>query len=177
MDVTSSFPDVSVAELNTLSMIQENQAELYTTGTPMKGLEKINESCSNDIPVLSKRRSSLKVVYDFKAEHHDEISAKAGQVLIGSLNKHDPNWFVARDENGTEGIIPANYVEIINDHPHYEEKLNHDGENQTPNVSKFYSPTKKQLFKEESKQTDTAKKQVNFLSDIRNFNKKKLNEV
>ncbi len=160
-------------------MIQAPQTrdDIYTTGTMMRRLEPISEDSNIDVTNAMKRRSSLKVVFDFNAEHHDEISAKAGQLLVGALDSHDPNWYVAKDEGGAEGIIPANYVEVVGD---YESVIHEDGENMTPNKPKMNASIKKPKISQPSTPQQSnpfQQRPVNFLSEIRGFNKNALTEV
>ncbi|XP_052269071.1 protein kinase C and casein kinase substrate in neurons protein 1-like isoform X2 [Dreissena polymorpha] len=54
-----------------------------------------------------------RVVYDYKAEEDDEISAEAGEVITRLSEQDDMGWVKARTKDGREGLIPYGYVEDI----------------------------------------------------------------
>ncbi|KDN51381.1 hypothetical protein K437DRAFT_49924 [Tilletiaria anomala UBC 951] len=47
--------------------------------------------------------------YSFEATHPSELSVRAGQQLA-ILSDEDESWWLARDVNGNQGVIPATYV-------------------------------------------------------------------
>jgi hypothetical protein len=55
-----------------------------------------------------------KILYDFTAVDGDDVSVSAGdEVIVLDDTKNDEWWMVRRKDNGTEGTVPSNYVEII----------------------------------------------------------------
>ena len=62
---------------------------------------------------IGKRRSSLRALYEFKAENSDEVSVREGEVMEGELDSEDPNWYVVTTKAGGKGLVPANYVEVL----------------------------------------------------------------
>ncbi|WAR03159.1 PACN2-like protein [Mya arenaria] len=63
-----------------------------------------------DTPVTS---IPSRVVYTYKAEEEDEISAEAGEVLTRLSEQDDMGWVKARAKDGREGLIPYGYIEDI----------------------------------------------------------------
>lgn len=50
-------------------------------------------------------------LYDFAGRSRDDLPFKKGDLLVIVKGTSDPNWFKARNANGFEGMIPANYVQ------------------------------------------------------------------
>ncbi|EGT30472.1 CBN-NCK-1 protein [Caenorhabditis brenneri] len=63
-------------------------------------------------------RASLEVVvalYSFDASSSEELSFNKGERLeIVSHPEHDPDWWQARNTHGNIGLVPRNYIEVIN---------------------------------------------------------------
>ncbi|CAI2356961.1 unnamed protein product [Caenorhabditis sp. 36 PRJEB53466] len=64
-------------------------------------------------------RASLEVVvalYSFDASSSEELSFKKGEHLeIVDHPAHDPDWWLAKNAYGTTGLVPRNYIEVVND--------------------------------------------------------------
>lgn len=54
----------------------------------------------------------VKVVHSFAATDESELSIETGNILI-IYKKDDSGWWFAKDENGSEGFVPHNYVESV----------------------------------------------------------------
>lgn len=53
------------------------------------------------------------VLYDFMAQGDDEVTVGAGdEVIVIDDTKSDEWWMIRRLKNGTEGVVPSNYIEI-----------------------------------------------------------------
>ncbi|XP_012946794.1 tyrosine-protein kinase CSK isoform X2 [Aplysia californica] len=50
--------------------------------------------------------------YDFPGRSRDDLPFRRGDLLVIVNPTSDPNWFRARNSNGVEGMIPANYVTL-----------------------------------------------------------------
>lgn len=69
-----------------------------------------------------------RAIFDFNAENDNEISLIEGQIIWISY-RHGQGWLVAEDpENGENGLVPEEYVEIIREI----EEENHDDEEDVP---------------------------------------------
>lgn len=51
--------------------------------------------------------------YDFAGASKEDLPFKRGDLLVILNTTEDPNWWLARDKAGREGMIPANYVELM----------------------------------------------------------------
>uniref|UniRef100_A0A8R1DMZ3 Cytoplasmic protein n=1 Tax=Caenorhabditis japonica TaxID=281687 RepID=A0A8R1DMZ3_CAEJA len=64
-------------------------------------------------------RASLEVVvalYSFDASSSEELSFQKGERLeIVDHPAHDPDWWMARNAYGSTGLVPRNYIEVMND--------------------------------------------------------------
>ena len=59
-----------------------------------------------------------KVLYDFDAQGHDEITVREGDdVFILDDQKSEEWWMVKHAVNGNEGVIPSSYVEVTKNPP------------------------------------------------------------
>jgi len=67
----------------------------------------------NELPqeILNAQGMRLRVLFDFEGENEDEITADAGDELIGLCKIED--WWEAKDTDGFFGIIPIAFVEEI----------------------------------------------------------------
>ncbi|KAF5331711.1 hypothetical protein D9611_007701 [Ephemerocybe angulata] len=50
-------------------------------------------------------------LYDFKADGEDELSVSEGEQLL-ILERDGDEWWKCRNANGTEGVVPAQYLEL-----------------------------------------------------------------
>jgi len=57
-------------------------------------------------------------MYNFDAQNAEELSFRKGEKLdIIDHPPHDPDWFKARNSHGQIGLVPTNYIEIIDRNP------------------------------------------------------------
>ncbi|XP_059577274.1 tyrosine-protein kinase TXK [Alligator mississippiensis] len=56
-----------------------------------------------------KENITVIALYDFFAKGPSNLALKKSEEYI-ILEKYDPHWWKARDQNGNEGLIPSNYV-------------------------------------------------------------------
>jgi actin cytoskeleton-regulatory complex protein SLA1 len=54
-----------------------------------------------------------KIMYDFAPVDDNDVQVSAGDEVIVLDDSKDEWWLVRRKENGVEGTVPSNYVEII----------------------------------------------------------------
>lgn len=54
-----------------------------------------------------------RVLYEYKAEEDDEISAQVGDIITRLSEQDNMGWVKARCRNGKEGLIPFGYLEDI----------------------------------------------------------------
>lgn len=53
-------------------------------------------------------------LYAFEASTQEELSFSKGEQLdIVDHPAHDPDWWMARNSRGNEGLVPRNYIEVI----------------------------------------------------------------
>ncbi|CCV00546.1 unnamed protein product [Malassezia sympodialis ATCC 42132] len=56
------------------------------------------------------------VLYDYDAEEDNELSLREGQKLI-HVDQVDEGWWSATGPDGSVGLFPANYVELLEPPP------------------------------------------------------------
>lgn len=52
--------------------------------------------------------------YDYDAQEDNEVSFQEGEILT-DIQKVDPDWWVVTNSRGQQGLVPANYLTIIED--------------------------------------------------------------
>lgn len=58
------------------------------------------------------RVESANVLYDFEADGDDELTVHEGEVLT-IVDKENDEWWQVRNAQGKEGVVPAQYVELV----------------------------------------------------------------
>ncbi len=53
-----------------------------------------------------------KVLYDYTALDHTEISLVVGEAITVE-EKHSSGWWTGKKSNGTKGLFPSNYIEVL----------------------------------------------------------------
>ena len=71
--------------------------------------EKVNNGSSS-----SEYGLCAMALYDYQAADETEISFDPGQ-LITHIDQIDPGWWQGLGPDGTYGLFPANYVEVVAD--------------------------------------------------------------
>ncbi|VDN02923.1 unnamed protein product [Thelazia callipaeda] len=91
--------------------------------------------------ILSPLQRVLEVVvalYSFEAQNTEELSFQKGERLeIIDHPAHDPEWWKARNEKGCTGLVPTNYIEVVESDP-------------DPSVNHFIFPSSEQRIKTSS---------------------------
>lgn len=57
--------------------------------------------------------SKCEALFDFSGASKEDLPFKKGDILTIKSTSVDPNWWVAADASGKEGMIPANYVDLL----------------------------------------------------------------
>ena len=52
--------------------------------------------------------------YDYDAQEDNEVSFMEGEILT-DIQKVDPDWWVVTNSKGQQGLVPANYLQLIED--------------------------------------------------------------
>ena len=52
--------------------------------------------------------------YDYDAQEDNEISFAEGEILT-DIQRVDPDWWVVTNSKGQQGLVPANYLQLIED--------------------------------------------------------------
>uniref|UniRef100_A0A0N5AW97 NCK2 n=1 Tax=Syphacia muris TaxID=451379 RepID=A0A0N5AW97_9BILA len=71
--------------------------------------------CSINVPPMTPKVMEIVVtLYAFDAQSAEELSFRKGERLeIIEHPAHDPEWWKARNSKGCVGLIPTNYIEVI----------------------------------------------------------------
>ncbi|KAI1730434.1 SH3 domain-containing protein [Ditylenchus destructor] len=57
-------------------------------------------------------------LYSFEAQNTEELTFKKGEKLdIVDHPTHDPEWWMAKNQLGQIGLVPTNYIEIVDHNP------------------------------------------------------------
>ncbi|KAK1059420.1 HOG (high osmolarity glycerol) pathway protein [Friedmanniomyces endolithicus] len=61
-------------------------------------------------------------LYPFEPENSNELRLREGQVIMVSY-RHGQGWLVAEDpESGEQGLVPEEYVRLLSELPHFDER-------------------------------------------------------
>ncbi|KAK5079835.1 actin binding protein [Exophiala xenobiotica] len=55
--------------------------------------------------------------YDYEAQEDNEVSFTEGEILT-DIQKIDPDWWVVTNSKGQQGLVPANYLQILEEDDH-----------------------------------------------------------
>ena len=55
----------------------------------------------------------VRALYDYSPAADDAIGRKKGEILVQLKQEDDHGWSVGRLADGSEGVYPARYVELI----------------------------------------------------------------
>ncbi|KAI0347122.1 hypothetical protein BDW22DRAFT_1480808 [Trametopsis cervina] len=73
--------------------------------------EEIEEEPAEEEDALGAGERAV-VLYDFSADGDDEMSVHEGETLL-VLERDTDEWWKCRNAHGTEGVVPANYLELV----------------------------------------------------------------
>lgn len=60
----------------------------------------------------------VRALYAFQSGNQEELSFERGNVMdIIDRPENDPDWWEARKADGSTGLVPRNYVEVVHDEP------------------------------------------------------------
>ena len=60
----------------------------------------------------------VRALYAFQSGNQEELSFERGNLMdIIDQPENDPDWWEARKQDGSTGLVPRNYVEIVHDEP------------------------------------------------------------
>ena len=57
--------------------------------------------------------TKAEALFDFNQSSPEDLAFKKGEILTIKNTSEDPNWWFATNSKGVEGMIPANYVELV----------------------------------------------------------------
>lgn len=77
-----------------------------------KGLKEVARASLTKTSATNRRVGYL--LYDFKAQGHDELSVKEGdEVHVIDLSKSEEWWMCERTSDKKQGVVPSSYIEIV----------------------------------------------------------------
>ncbi|CEP60484.1 cytoskeletal protein-binding protein SLA1 LALA0_S01e11958g [Lachancea lanzarotensis] len=121
-------------------------------------------------PAKKSHRKQGKVVYDFIGESNDELTVKEGQIVYILDDKKSPDWWMCEStENGRKGVIPAQFVDPINQLSHMANSLKSLGRSSNK-VASEPSPSKD--WKDDAEQHTSKKSARKRASSILSRGKK-----
>ena len=71
--------------------------------------------------------------YDYEAQEDNEVSFTEGEILT-DIQKVDPDWWVVTNSKGQQGLVPANYLQVLEEDDHVPAS-SQPAANQTPAAS------------------------------------------
>lgn len=109
---------------------------------PSNYIQPEEENSKKKKPVLHK----VKTLYNFDPKNPEELSFKKDEILdVTEKPEHDPEWWVACKQDGSSGLVPRNYIVIVDN----------DGEmlatGPEPASPQFGQPRKKVILPEHQK--------------------------
>eukprot|EP00729_Bicosta_minor_P009393 gene9393-16080_t len=71
------------------------------------------QGCRGCASIVRGKNQKCEALFDFDGASDEDLPFKKGDVLTVMNTSADPNWWVAKSKGGKEGMIPANYVELL----------------------------------------------------------------
>lgn len=65
--------------------------------------------------IIRGKNQKCEALFDFDGASAEDLPFKKGDVLTVLNTSEDPNWWIAKNKAGKDGMIPANYVELLPD--------------------------------------------------------------
>merc|ERR1712000_219153 len=50
--------------------------------------------------------------YDYEAAEDNEVSLREGEI-VSDIQRIDPDWWLVKNEAGQEGLVPSNYLTLL----------------------------------------------------------------
>ncbi|CAI4232618.1 unnamed protein product [Auanema sp. JU1783] len=100
--------------------VEEEAAKTMSNGNgTVENKKPINDvSYTSTIPKLTTTLERVVGLYGFEASAQEELSFRKGEKLdIVGHPVHDPDWWMAKNSRGQEGLVPRNYIEVLSESP------------------------------------------------------------
>ncbi|SCU92788.1 LAME_0F01486g1_1 [Lachancea meyersii CBS 8951] len=117
-------------------------------------------------PAKSSHRKQGKVIYDFIGESNDELTVKEGQIVHILDDKKSQDWWMCElTDTGRKGVIPAQFVEPINQLSYMANSLRSSSKFNKKSVSESsISKNWKDDVEQETSRKSSRKRAPSFLS-------------
>jgi hypothetical protein len=93
----------------TRSVASDGEDDYDTPAAEPKAVRWADSSANT--PAASAGGESGKVMYDFEAQGDDELTVSENETVT-VVDKENDEWWLVRNTNGQEGVVPAQYIEI-----------------------------------------------------------------
>lgn len=100
-----------------------NSTKRKPSGSAVSLVAAPSSSSSNPPPPMNNNNAGaapagrgrrVRTIYACAADHGTELSFEANQIIVNVKKSQEPGWLLGT-LNGKEGLIPANYVEFLQD--------------------------------------------------------------
>ncbi|ETN84925.1 hypothetical protein RB195_021251 [Necator americanus] len=103
--------------------VEEVVDQVHPSGNGNEGSNGCSITSRTPVTVISTPAAStqsksvlerVKALYSFDASTVEELSFRKGELLdIIDHPAHDPDWWMARNSVGQQGLVPKNYIEVV----------------------------------------------------------------
>jgi hypothetical protein len=88
-----------------------SQYTAQSTNAAASAASSVSVANSSASPVMDVSSRKCRALYDFTGQDADELSFKVGEIII--VNSEIEGWYEGRKADGSTGIFPINYVELL----------------------------------------------------------------